>query len=354
MFPTRLVAQYLHTGLRRMLGRPVYVSKDTVEPEIVFPGQEYNFTPALALPGQVDKILADAFAKDTSRAIEKLQGGTQYRGPVQRLTLRDAVVTGKFVFAGGLMKPFWSKADWRLLGQLPERANGAIPSSYHGTNYFGHWLGDDTASYLLAEREVDAPPVIMPFPNWGEQPDYAHRFGQDWAPTPPAFYRRLNLYIDHGQNPHKAERLTELRRRFRTASPRDKGSADIVYLKRGPGSSERRLTNEAEVIERLSARGCHIHEAESGVEVLEAAALNARIIIGVEGSQLLHALYMLRDAGGLLVLQPPKRFFVSNLDWCRVMGFEFAYVVGDPEGEAFSMDLDDLDRTLDLLDNALK
>ncbi|MNJ64657.1 hypothetical protein D3C77_606240 [compost metagenome] len=71
--------------------------------------------------------------------------------------------------------------------------------------------------------------------------------------------------------------------------------------------------------------------------------------MGVEGSQLVHGVNVLQAGGSLLVLQPPNRFvsyykFLTDRD-----NQHFGFVVGTPEGDGFTIDIEEVERTLDLL-----
>jgi hypothetical protein len=79
----------------------------------------------------------------------------------------------------------------------------------------------------------------------------------------------------------------------------------------------------------------------------------ARIVISVEGSQLSHALYSLGDRAGLVVIQPPDRFFNSHMDWARLLDVRYGFVVGEQKEAGFYLALDDLLRTIDLVDAEL-
>ena len=357
MASTGLWASYARNWLIRRLGIHSDIDRSTCKVETLYPERHYNHKPALYLPGELDKIKAAGFSQPVEAEVKSVKGKGLYSNTLARLEVKNAYLTPKYVFTGKLRKAFHHKASFSLMENFENREHGTLVSSHVGSNFFGHWLRDDCATYPLATAEAGEAPLIMPTPLWAEQSDYAQRFGQDWTPTPPTFCRRLSLYVDHGQNPHKAERFHKLRQALRAqvrATGLKVGGAEMVYLKRGPQSTSRTLTNEAEVISLLENMGCHIHEAESGVANLEIAALDARIMIGVEGSQLSHALYTMRDEGGLLVLQPHDRFFTSHLDWCREMDMEFAFMVGHPEQGGFSMDLDVLQRTLAMLDKAVR
>jgi hypothetical protein len=357
MISTGLWACYARNWLARRFGVHTDIDRDTSKVETLYPERHYDHKPALHLPGELDKITAAGFNRPIEQEVASVKGKRLYSNTLARLEVKNAYLTPRYVFSGALRKSFNHHESFSLMQDFETRDHATLVSSQVGCNFFGHWLRDDCATYPLAVQDGGGAPLIMPTPTWAEQSDYAARFEQDWTATPPTFCRNLSLYIDHGQNPHKAERFHSLRRSLRTqatARGNTAGGAEMVYLKRGPQSTSRTLTNEADVIALLENMGCYIHEAESGVASLESAALDARIMIGVEGSQLSHALYTMRDQGGLLVLQPHNRFFTSHLDWCREMDMEFAFMVGEAEQGGFSMDLGVLQRTLELLDRVVR
>jgi hypothetical protein len=77
------------------------------------------------------------------------------------------------------------------------------------------------------------------------------------------------------------------------------------------------------------------------------------MLISIEGSQLSHALYTLGDEGGVLTIQPPSRFFNSHMDWVRALNMRYGLVVGEERQSGFHLPVDDLLRTIDLMDAKL-
>ncbi|MNM93047.1 hypothetical protein D3C81_1054080 [compost metagenome] len=68
----------------------------------------------------------------------------------------------------------------------------------------------------------------------------------------------------------------------------------------------------------------------------------------MEGSQLVHGVNVLRSGGSLLALQPPNRF-VSYYKYLTDRDHQhFGFVVGTPQGDGFTIDIDEVERTLDL------
>ena len=83
--------------------------------------------------------------------------------------------------------------------------------------------------------------------------------------------------------------------------------------------------------------------AAPGVEVL----VLARIVIGVEGSHLSHAIFTMADDAAFLVLQPPDRFAMTYKEFADRMSMRFAFMVGTAAEDGFTVDHDRLRRIID-------
>lgn len=328
-----------------------WVESDQVD--TILPLQATKRRPAISLEGQFDKVISSVFNSD-ERNFTPLRGGAVMYGKLLKLTLNNVYVTSKYLYwGGGERKIFGNTLPNPPLRQEFETVeSGALASSYWGTNYFGHWLRDDCATYEMARDYGDV--FAMPTPDWSDRTPYQTAFGQTWTPAEGKLFQTLHLFYDIDQNHLKAARTRSLRARLRDMI-KGRGK-DIVFIKRGKGGASRALTNQDEIVALLEAEGVAIVEAESDWHTLVPTVLDARVVISVEGSQLSHCVYGLRDDGGLLVIQPPRRFFISHFEWSAGLDMRFAFVVGDPDPvdhDAFSVDPDDLLRTLDLLLKAL-
>jgi capsular polysaccharide biosynthesis protein len=120
---------------------------------------------------------------------------------------------------------------------------------------------------------------------------------------------------------------------------------------RGVSGTQRALANEAEIVSALARRGVVILQAEAlSARELVDKLFGARLVISTEGSQLSHALFTLRDDGGILVIQPPDRFFTSHMDWARALELRFGIAVGKPAEDGFYLPLDDLLRSIEAME----
>jgi hypothetical protein len=123
-----------------------------------------------------------------------------------------------------------------------------------------------------------------------------------------------------------------------------------VFILRGSAGDLRLLRNELEIAEHLrKTRGFRVLDPlKTDVPTIVATCAGARTVIGVEGSQLVHGVNVLQQGGSLLTLQPPNRF-VSYFKYLTDRDQQnFGFVVGTPEGDGFKIDIEEVERTLDL------
>ncbi|AVD83335.1 glycosyltransferase family 61 protein [Pseudomonas sp. SWI6] len=230
-----------------------------------------------------------------------------------------------------------------------ERA--AAYCTLHGNSWFGTWLMEDCATYPLACNE-GVPITTAPsakFPLFAQAPAY-----EDWLGMRPlrlrnAFIRELVLFDDQSNNRNRHLRYRGMGEKL--LSHVEHAPHPGVFLLRGGDGELRLLRNELEIAEHLRKhRGFRIiNPLKTDVPSIVAACAGARTVIGVEGSQLAHGVNVLQDGGSVLALQPPNRFvsyykFMTDRDHQH-----FGFVVGTPDGEGFKIDIDEVERTLDLL-----
>ena len=110
------------------------------------------------------------------------------------------------------------------------------------------------------------------------------------------------------------------------------------------------LTNERAIAERLAEhRGFRVLDPMiSTVEEIVNACGGARIIMGVEGSHLVHGLMVMPPEAVLFVIQPPDRVVSVLKLFTDRQEQAYALVVGQGTDEEFSAEWTEIDRTLDL------
>jgi hypothetical protein len=340
----RIVFERVRAGLARRAGLDIDLLGSAETVEELHPAEMIPGPPALALEGQFERITACGFEVDKDKEIAEVRGAPKLIFPTRRFVLRDVSIKNGTIFGPAQRKSF--NNEFAGVDPFTEYDRVVLRSSRVGCEFFGHWLRDDAATHLLAERE--GTPLSMPTPGWPDRVEYLQLFEQDYFQLGPSFIRELVLFDDIFQNAHKAIRFRELRARV-AKNRAAKQSGHLVYLMRGTGGKARTLVNEAKLAEAVEKRGGVVVQAESmSVRELVGALLGATLIISVEGSQLSHALYTLAEGGGILAIQPPDRFYNSHMDWARALSMSYGIAVGEPRDTGFYLSCEDLLRTIDL------
>lgn len=334
-------------GVRRALGLP---AKDflglATEKWTISPAEVAVRPRSVGLPGQLDRVVGTEFVSDDFP--HDLEAGPVTHAPTLGYLFRDVLLSeGSLYLRGrrhylhrGATKPFP-----KIEGEL-ERA--ALYVSVGGLQYFGQYLIDDCLTYLLCEDRTPLAGGQLPSPH---QRDYETLLGMRPVRAPSLLIKELVVFEDLSQNASKRLRSQSVRERLKQAEPRS--SHPGVFLLRGQSGARRVLVNEREVAESLAkTHGLTVIDPmQSGVDQILKACSGARVVVGVEGSHLVHGVMPMERNGAVLCLMPPQRFCTVLRDVVQRDGGHFGYVVGSPKGEAFSINLDEVEKTLALMLN---
>lgn len=333
-------------AVRKLLGLPIEdISAQAVDRWIVSPRSTTTIRPARMLPGQLDRIEASEFGtirevvRDFIGGFDTIQPETiGYR--LKNVTLIDGVLYSDKAVRH--LKPRTSRLPARLTP--PSLFHATMYESWLGNRWFGNWLSDDCLTYQLADAE--GVPVTSEPPT-GHKPDYEHRLAMQPTRMQNARFRHLILFDDHANNEGKRRRATRMRDRLiGTDTHRHPG----VFLLRGDSGDRRVLINELPIAEHLAARrGFTILDpTHASLDEIIRVCGSARVIAGVEGSHLVHGLMLMPPEARLLVIQPPARTVsVLKLITDR-QGQDYSLVIGVGTNGAFSADVEEIERTLDL------
>jgi hypothetical protein len=304
--------------------------------------------PALFLPDQWERISGFSEFDPPGGDLRKLRGGnTEVHEASRAFRIRDAVLIDGVLYKGGAslhLHPRTGRIPRLRVEQEIER--GALYCTFGGNRFFGQWLMDDCVTYPLALAE--GVPVTTAQPLNSHTPGYEAWLEMRPVRTEGAFFRELVLFDDIGQNQSKHARFRSLGDRLRRRiEPRLHPG---VFIIRGATGSRRVLRNEIEIAERLrDRRGFTIVDpVKQDVPAIVQACAGARVVVGVEGSGLIHGLLVLETGGGVLVLQPPNRFSAIYKDLTDRDQQQFGFVVGLARGDDFWVDPVEVERTLDL------
>jgi len=311
------------------------------------PGHVMRSPRAWFLPDQLDRVNRWVFSSEHPRRC--MIGGEEIQhAPARAFLFRDACLLDGVLYAAGTsehLRPRTHRVPRLRLHEAIER--GAIYCTHPGNTWFGQWLLDDCATYRLAENE--GTPVTTGQSISRHAQDYEAWLGMQPHRTESAFFKEVILFHDTGHNRDKHRRFAAMRESLRTRV--DARPHPGVFLLRGTAGERRVLTGELALAEHLQrTRGFRILDPmRTDVATIVRTCAGARVVMGIEGSQLIHGLLTMDPDGTLFVLQPQDRFCPNYKHICDRDGLGFAFVVLQRSGEDYDVSLDEVDRTLDLL-----
>jgi hypothetical protein len=316
----------------------------------IAPGTRTVSPAALYHPADLDRITGvGSTIRDVASERRRVVGGPVENAPTIAYELKDAVIARGQIFTWRTyLQVGMEPAPVMASLMAPHHDHASMASSWIGCRYFGHWLMDDLPRQLAVQSL--APPLSVLTQPTASQRDYAAQLDLVIPVTPEARVDRLIVIDDFGQNADKQDRYERLRALARDRYPTSRGQR--VMLLRGATGKRRMLVNEAALAEALAAQGFIVLDpAETPVSHILATCVDADLVVGVEGSQMLNGALWARRGGAVLTIQPPHRFELIIKDLCDAIGLRYAFVVGEQQGENdFTVDIDQVLRMIDRID----
>lgn len=312
----------------------------------VEPASVFQCAPAISLPDELARV--KAFEGDKAGQIERLAERQRSEGPTRSYLFRNALLADFSVYARGAHEVYRSGMKRPFLLGAPDRFDEAQLCTTSGVeSFFGHFLREELPLELLAERRSMIPLVFDRRP-WPHEPGYRELLAVH--PVTTSFARVSKLWItdERSLNAGWVSRYSELRDRLRlNAQPT---SDRRIFLRRGAAGSARTLINEDALVEQLEANGFRIIAPEGQTPIEIASALSgAEVVACVEGSAQQHALIAMPAGATLLSIQPPYRFNTIAKVIANRIGVTFAFTVAEPVEGGFTIGIDRLLKTLDLV-----
>ncbi len=343
--------------LRRRFGAARTMADAADKVWTIAPAETLNTPPSVFLPGEFDKVRIVEGRTTTEIEAKRVYGGLFERPPIMAYRYTNAFLYKGVVVARGAERrvlPYGVPPPPSHQFPVVSIREGALAGSYLGLQYFGHWLKDDAPLSLLAEQYGQ--PVSPSPPTWhaahfaeSHIHAYAKFLDLPWRQEENVFFKSLVMFDDEDFNTHKSARLEILRQRAlkRLGAPHKKRR---VFIKRGiSDKGPRRFHNEDAVAAALAEDGFDILDPpKASVEEIVQTLNGCDIVVGSEGSHLIHALYFLPPGAGLLAISAPNRFTTVNKRWTDLLNIQYGFTVGDAEEEGFSANIDDVKRTIDL------
>lgn len=314
---------------------------------VLWPAEEVSTPPARFDPD--DLLRVTGVDADSSREIEwqRIRGGVAVQRPSMAYELRDAVLSRGCVYTRRWRHALLPAAAplWARVAET-ESQTSLLTATFNGSRYFGHWLMDELTRLLAAP--VIGAPVAPPRPLSAHQAQYLRTLGLQQHERTDLRFRSLVILDERNQNAYRRMRYGILRERARQGRG-DAAHAGVMLLRKDTGVA-RRMLNEDALAQRLAARGFRcLSPMEHPVDEILDACSGARVVVGVEGSHLTHALLALPPDATLVTLQPPQRFNHILKTYCDGIGLRYAFTVGHAQEQGFRVDEDGLERLLDSL-----
>lgn len=316
------------------------------------PGDSRRVRPALYLPGQIERIRAAMFASLTETIGIMQFDGEASDGPTIGRRYRDVDLVDGVLYRPGAELHLRNRQRRFGLAFRPRRAiSGALFETWITNRWFGSWLMNALPAWYLAQKHGPAlTTATAPAPG-----SHTARYQQLLGIEPQylngdVHFDELVLFDDLPDNAAKRRRQCTIRERLCAGLPMDPGPG--VFLLRGRGGDLRFLENEDALAGRLARdRGfLVIDPMQVSVDELIAACAAAPVIVGVEGSHLVHGLLVARPGAGILPIQPPDRVAGTLKGLCDRLDQRYGLVVGEGNDSVFTLDWRDLAATLDLFE----
>jgi hypothetical protein len=342
--------------VRTLFRAGLHLERMAVRAWQIAPGNSTVTSKAYFLDGQLERVTGMAYTDNPRR--DMIGGLELQHAPTRALLLRDVWLLDGALYKRNCRFDLYSrqrtskaKRYFPTTGVQMEIDRAAIYSSYDGNEFFGLWLTDDCTTYPLAQAEG--------VPVTGNQPASAHTLHYEGllGMTPvraDAAYLKEAVFFDDkwDNNTSKRDRFAAMKRKFQAAFA---GAAHpgVFILRRGSGKS-RIMLNELEMAEHLrKSRGFRVVDVTThSVPQILAACAGAQVLAGIEGSHLMHGLMVLPRGASILTMQPPQRFCSVLKMTSDMEDQSYSFVVGRPAQGGFTVDPDEVERTLDLLPHA--
>ena len=336
----------IHHLLRHRLGLSADALQDMASRSWqIAPPERRRVEPVIILAGQVDRITRTEFAS-LEMVKRSLQGDpAEQIGPTTAHLIRDAQIIDGVLYAGRGALHLRARKSWPKPVQLPSIDHAALYETWVGNRWFGNWLLDDCLSYRLAEA-AGQPITTMPERS-GHVPAYERLLGMTPQRITNLHIRELILFDDPYNNSHRLARAQDMRKRLMQGITPDDNFG--VFLLRRTSGDARILDNEADLARRLQENyGFRVIFAEDhSVEDLMRICGAARVIAGVEGSQLNHGIAVMPAGGTLFTLQPADRATTAMKLLSDRFQQSFAMLVSKDPASRFSIAWDEVAQTMD-------
>lgn len=270
--------------------------------------------------------------------------------PITGHVLKNAALIGASIYARGFREPLAPAGGFHpreLLDNMHAK-QGALGCTYFGNMFFGHFWTDDVPLMQLGSQFGE--PVRTSQPLARHQRELLDFIALKVRLASSMTFDELFVFDDRAQTKHKELRYRALRKTFAEKHHR-RDAPRGVFVFRGNSGASRVLVNEQEIADALAAHGIvSVHPERLSLDDLSRAIWGARLVVGVEGSHLLHGLYNVAEGAAFLTLQPPMRFSNVLKSYTDCLGMHYGFVIGQACERGYRVDLEEVLQVMDMLD----
>lgn len=331
----------------RILGNQAYQEVCARE-WVVSPASTSMAPPAISLSGETEKVTGLGPSTNAEHEQLRVKGGQRVHAATVARSIRNAYIFGDYVYKRAAKIQMGTQPEKLLYHSqdVEVRETASLACSWNDCKYFGHWVTDGI-TLLMAGREI-APPIRNSDPLTAHQKQYLSMLEMSYEPFKGGRVGELIILEDFGQNRYKRARYEKIRECFFRHGTHSTHPGAIIL--RGMSGVNRALINENELADYLLSIGFKVidPQRQSANEIVEVIN-GAQIVVGVEGSHLVHGLFSIATGGTLLVLQPPFRFNNPHKDYTDCMDLKYAFLVGEACDGGFRIEIDHVKKILDLI-----
>ncbi|MBC7171042.1 MAG: glycosyltransferase family 61 protein, partial [Polyangiaceae bacterium] len=309
---------------------------------VVSPGRTQVVPKAVYIDETLGRATAAGQFSDLADQYELISGRKVFHRPTRAYALERAALVGSSMYVRGHRMPLAPESGFRARDLLESThvERGALGCTYFGNMFFGHFWTDDVPLMQLGSElgeivRTDRPPSR-------HQRELLELLDLKVRLASSLTFDELIVLDDCGQTEHKERRYRTIRRVFATKYERTDAPRG-VFLFRGTSGSARLLVNEREIADALTPHGIvPVHPERLSLDELNQAIWGARLIVGVEGSQMLHGFYNAAEGASFLTLNPPYRFSNILKSYTDCLGMSYGFVLGEPCEAGFRVRLDEV------------
>ncbi|MDP9045243.1 MAG: glycosyltransferase family 61 protein [Pseudomonadota bacterium] len=333
---------------RSLLRRPSHYALLADRSWTVSPLETKMERAAIFLDGELDRVRGVQEETTLEAELARVREGPRQHAETRAYLFKDVTLLSGRLFKGPLNHRMSQLSEEVGAAEEVDMPLAAIASTLMGSIYFGHWMHDDVVMSLAAQALGPAFEVARK--RYFHEDGYRHLLGLTPRQVARGRFRELILLDDWGQNADKRRRYHDMRTRFRRSAA-GVGN-ERIYIKRGSAGAARGrdLLNAPELEAHLISEGFAVVDPDTmTAQQIATMSMDAKLVVGVEGSHLAHAIFPIAHDGTLVVMQPPKRFNNVYKDLTDALGLQYAFAVGETAEHGFVVEPARLSRLFELI-----